>query len=86
MCSWIKYLPICNRPPDLMAAWRKELTSAHHALQLAYNHFDQVTENDLVDASTYELYAAELRYNWLFGQVRAHWNEQAKEGRRYDGS
>lgn len=58
---------------------RTELAEAHYCLQVAYNQFEQVVDPVLIDAATYTVKAAELRYNWLLGQAKS-WSEQLKEG------
>lgn len=58
---------------------RAELAAAHHCLQIAYNQFENAADPVLVEAATYTLKAAELRYNWLLGQAKS-WSGQVKEG------
>ncbi|MGE5454920.1 MAG: DUF2508 family protein [Methylocystaceae bacterium] len=67
-------------PDRIVVGLRAELQLAYQSLQVVYNQFDQAMEYDLIDASTYEIKAAELRYNWLLRQAKQAWALQAREG------
>lgn len=74
------FMLVFNRqPPSLLNVLQSELDLAYRNLQLVYNRFDQAIDEDLIDASSLEIKAAELRYNWLLRQIKAVWHEE-REG------
>ena len=49
-----------------------ELSDTRFALSQAYAHFNRVTEPELVDASIFEIRAAQSRYNYLLRVIKEH--------------
>ena len=47
-----------------------ELSDTRFALSQAYAYFDRVTEPELVDASIFEIRAAQARYNYLLRVIK----------------
>jgi len=80
--SWCGKIITCApaNPHDILARLRTELEMAHQSLQIVYNQFDQVTDEELIDASSYEIKAAEIRYNWLLRRAKEAWAQRIKEG------
>lgn len=82
MCWWLKGRLIPDQQRlDFPVTLQHELRWAHQSLQMAYNQFDQAVEEELIEASTYAIKAAQLRYNWLLAQAKGWWSEQDKEDR-----
>ena len=48
----------------------KELHMTKNALDTAYSNFENVTDPDLIDSCTYEIYAVQKRYNFLLEKAR----------------
>ena len=49
-----------------------ELSDTRFALSQAYAYFDRVTEPELVDASIFEIRAAQSRYDYLLRTIKEH--------------
>ena len=54
-----------------------ELSDTRFALSQAYAYFNHVTEPELVDASIFEISAAQSRYNYLLRVIKEHGGESA---------
>ena len=54
-----------------------ELSDTRFALSQAYAYFNRVTEPELVDASIFEIRAAQARYNYLLRVIKEHGGEAA---------
>ena len=54
-----------------------ELSDTRFALVQAFDHFNNATESELVDAGIYEINAVQARYNYLLRVIKEQGGESA---------
>lgn len=63
-----------HRKPDPIRIQRtileQEIAQVQREMDLAYSHFDQVVDPDLIDCCIFEVNAVQKRYKYLLQQIQ----------------